>query len=111
VVNEKGDETLQTNIVWVPVLDGDARSAADTQANLLQTQGVTHQWDGNGDVGPRFARSLSLSGTRGGMCPLECIAAEQGDSGEFAADASPLPDTDHPQGKSPRRCFIAHGAD
>jgi len=52
-----------------------------------------------------------LKGERGGMCPLECIAAEQGDSGASAADASPLPDTDHPQGKSPRRCFIAHGAD
>jgi hypothetical protein len=48
--------------VWVHVLDGDSRSAAETQAKLLQMQGVMHQWDGNGEVGPSFTKSLALTG-------------------------------------------------
>ena len=53
---------LATNIVWVPVLVGDSRSAAEAQAKQLEMQGVTHQWDGYGEVGPTFTRSLALTG-------------------------------------------------
>jgi hypothetical protein len=61
-VKRENSGRLDTTIVWVPVLDSDTRSAAVMQADLLQTQDVVHEWDGNREASRLFATSLGLTG-------------------------------------------------
>ncbi len=60
ILEQIDDDRLRVHVVWMPVLGGDDRAAAEKAPELITDSRATHYWNGDQSLGIVYGKTVEL---------------------------------------------------